>query len=1110
MASNDLLRIQVRPQFQRSIQLDNDLMRPDALAGYICQASPRNALSVVARHINESQQRAFTWTGPYGGGKSTLALALGQLAGGSPAMRQNAKRALRVENPDDEIWTAFGSKKPWLVLPVVGRRQTVEEAIGQTIDKHASQRGPKPVRAGRRDVVGELVRRAESGEYGGVLLVMDELGKLFEAAAAAGEDIYVFQELAEAASRAKGRLVVIGVLHQAFEQYASRSGRDTQAEWAKVQGRYVDIPIVAGIDEVIELIGGAIDCEESHPDSLAVASRIADAIRQRRPGSPANLAESLDRCWPLHPVTAALLGPSSRRRFGQNERSVFGFLNSAEPLGLREFLSGQSRRSPEYYEPARFWEYLRVNFEPAILASADGHRWAVSAEAIERVEARFQEPHVALVKTIAAIELFRNGSGLTASNDVLQQCVRRYSKQELEAALDDLAAASILIYRKHLQAWAVYAGSDFDIDAAVDTAKREGALGLEEQLTRLAVLPPVTARKHYSETGTLRWFERVVTTADNAVTIVAKKRVDSCSGRFILLVPGTDTSDVDIDRLARDLAKRSPDSLDLFGVPKGSHRLAELAIELAALEHVAEFNTKLEGDSIARRELTARLEQLRGDLEGALREAFSNATWYALGKRFNCRPEDGLSPIASQICDLVFPQAPQIFSELVNRDGLSSNAAKAQRLLMHRMLSHAAQPDLGYSGYPADAGLYFTTLAALGLHRTTAGQGRFMSPERARNSAGAESLVPLWRQFRERLESANQSVTLAELYDLARRPPFGLKCGVLPLIALAFLLVHRSEIALYVEGVFTPDLSDADVDEWLQDPSRVAMKWVRMDATAKQLLTKLAARLESAVQRPVAPDPLDSARALVSLALALPAWTQRTASVSKRAIETRTLLLRASDPIKVIFADLPEVLGTGRDVDALVTEVGSIVEELSAAYPKVLQRIADQMLASIDHQGSMKSLQARARVVQGISGDFKLDAFATRLTTFAGSPSDIESLVSLAVNKPPREFSDHDIDLATVQLARWSFEFRRMEAVASVQGRPANRRALAVVFAGQETRSVTVDVAEDDSQAIREIRDNLLDRMRSSSVKPDVFLAALAEVGAAMVEAMREEVAEHD
>ena len=68
------------------------------------------------------------------------------------------------------------------------------------------------------------------------------MGKYLEEATRQGGDIHFFQELAELASRTKGRLVVLGILHQSFEQYASRLGEKTRKEWAKVQGRYVDIP----------------------------------------------------------------------------------------------------------------------------------------------------------------------------------------------------------------------------------------------------------------------------------------------------------------------------------------------------------------------------------------------------------------------------------------------------------------------------------------------------------------------------------------------------------------------------------------------------------------------------------------------------------------------------------------------------------------------------------------------------------------------------------------------------------------------------------------------------------------------------------------------------
>lgn len=1100
MAADNIPVVRVKAKFQRSVRLDADFDRPDALTGYVLQPSPRNALETVARHLCETQQRAFTWTGPYGGGKSSLALAVALLAGGSTAGRRIAREALHVES-EGIIAKAFGSRKPWLVLPVVGRREPVEAAIGVALDHFAPTPGRKPTREGRRDVIAELLRQAESNNHGGVLLILDELGKFLEATAAASEDIFFYQELAEAASRSSGRLVVIGVLHQAFEQYASRLGREVREEWAKVQGRYVDIPVVAGSDETLDLIGRAIDVDIGHPESAPAASRIAEAIRQRRPSSPPDLAEALDRCWPLHPVTAALLGPSSRRRFGQNERSVFGFLTSAEPLGFRDFLAGRTADDPApSYAPARYWDYLRANLENAILASPDGHRWAVGAEAVERVESRFGEPHVSLVKTVGLIELFRNGSGVAAENEVLFECVPHFNRSHIEAALDELSKASVLVYRKHLQAWGVFAGSDFDIETAVAAAVATmGPVG-PAQLKGITPLPPIPARRHYVETGTLRWFDREVVPVAEAHRLPEDRSGAARAGRFVLLLTVGGWTEQKAIRLAAELSRNtSSDNVVVYGVPHGRLGVIEMATELAALEHVSRNKPELEGDAVARREIDARLGQLRSDLAGLLGEAFTTARWYFNGERHESTSALGLSPLASIICGRVYPSAPVIHSELVNRDALSSNAAKAQRLLLHRMLAYASEPNLDYEGFPADAGLYYTVIAALGLHRRQGDRWAFTAPYVSTKVPESESLIPLWKATTAWLDEAAGPVSLVQLYELWRRAPFGLKEGVLPLLALSYLLANRSRLAVYVEGMFVPELTDAGIDEWLQDPARITWKPVHIDPAAKRLLVQLAERLAQAVDRPVAADPLDSARALVSLVSSMPAWTQRTARVSERARSVRSMLLRASDPVKVIFSDLPELLGTGPGGE-LVEALGDVIVELQGAYPKALRTIESRLLEAVDHEGDWESLQARALVVQGISGDLRVDAFASRLRTYAGEGADIEGMVSLAVSKPPQAITDHDFDHASLQLTKWAFEFRRVEALASVQGRRSSRQALAVVFGGGRTVSGTFDIAQADSASVRALADRFLEGFTQGTIKSDVLLAALVDAGMRVLE----------
>jgi hypothetical protein len=222
----------------------------------------------------------------------------------------------------------------------------------------------------------------------------------------------------------------------------------------------------------------------------------------------------------------------------------------------------------------------------------------------------------------------------------------------------------------------------------------------------------------------------------------------------------------------------------------------------------------------------------------------------------------------------------------------------------------------------------------------------------------------------------------------------------------------------------------------------------------------------------------------------------------------RDLLLKASDPHKVLFADLPCALGIEAD-QKLADRVGQLARELEDAYPTALERIKVRLLQTLDHNSDFENLRARARVVQGISGNFRLDAFAARLSVFSGSLGDIEGLAMLALNKPASQWVDSDMDAAIVQLCLWGMEFRRLEALAGVKDRPATRRAIAVVFGssadhGGRTVSGTFDVAAADSPEVERVVSDVMTAFVQRNAKREVALAALAEAGARLFDEQQE------
>ena len=1079
--------VSISRQFIRSVRIDTDFGREDALSGYVCQGTAKALLESMATQIKDTRQRAFTWTGPYGGGKSSLALMLCSLVGPSLTLRKNAKSILNVPG-DSPINVAFSSKEDgWLVLPLVGKRSSVTDELRTVLASHSHNLN-KRKNKGHSDVIGELVSIAEAHPQG-VLLVIDELGKFLESAALEGDDVYFFQELAEAASRTNGRLVVVGILHQAFDAYAARLGRQARDDWAKVQGRYIDIPLVSGTDEVVELIGKAITVQPKVDFSGAepFAKTIATAIKQRRPGTPTEIGSALHKCWPLHPVVASLLGPISRRRFSQNERSTFGFLASREPLGFAEFLDGNPIYWTSMYGPSRYWDYLTANLETAILASPDGHRWAVAVEAVERATAKGASIHIELTKCVALIEMFRSGSGLLPELPVLSVCIQGAGASDVSAALKALVKWKILIERKHLDAYGVFAGSDFDIEAAVIQARTEIGTPDLQVLSALTDLQPILAKRLYHETGTMRWFSRKISRLEMMQYDYENlKPVPGSVGTFVLCLPDLATplnkARAEIKKLSADYKNKSL----IAGVPDNAERIAELSLELVACEHVFKTRTELDGDSVARKELMARLTTVRSSLEDELAEAFTLSKWNWNGDVLNDKKSSSVSWIASTVADSIFSKTPIIQNELVN----SKTARKA---LLYRMVSHHNTPNLGYEGFSADAGLYFSIFQHTGIHKLDDhGMAAFGEPN---HQAKNERLFLMWEATKNFVFKDGGTTKLSQLYDFWSTEPYGVRAGLLPILGMAFFLAHRSTLALYVQGAFTSSISEAMIDEWLHDPRRIEFRFVSASSDKNTFIKAVIASLPSEIKM-TSDKPLDVARALVGFVVALPNWTRRTLSLSPDAQAIRGMLLKANDPHKVLFADLPTLLNANKAKD-VQEKLSSIISEIQSSYPAILKQVLITVMDALDQSDlNFIILNKRAKVIKGIAGEFMMEAFVVRLENFDGSPQAIESLISLGSSKAPNQWIDRDIDAALMQLANWAHDFRRAETLAPMRGRPSTRRALGVVFGGKRGEEVvaSVDIDDRDASTVSKLASRLVADLQAQP--KDIALAALAEAGA--------------
>lgn len=1108
-------RVHIARRYQRAIRIDTDIGDPTVLEGFICPKSSAEVLEAMAHHALETSQGAFTWTGPYGSGKSSLAVVLGAMLNGKGNLRSEAQDIIG-EKVSSLLLEAFPPRnRGWRVLPVAGRRDRPAQVIGEAItdsgflsaDNVSQTWSEKEVLKTLEGIAAQHPRAC-----GGLLVFIDELGKFLESAARDGTDIHLFQQLAEIASRSDGRLLVVGILHQSFEEYAHRLSRDTRDEWAKIQGRFIDLPINTDGNEQIDLLARAIesDCRTGAVQELA--ENIASLVQG---STPPNLAAMLAGCWPLHPITASLLGPLSRRRFGQNQRSLFGFLNSAEPCGFRDFLSNSSE--DDLYTPDLLWDYLRINLEPSILVSPDGHRWALATDALGRCEAQGgSELHLRLLKVIALTDLLKDRSRLPPSRALLELTLTDGRTNAIENALEDLRRWSLVAFRKFANAWTIFEGSDFDIDQAVEEATLEANGTVGEALDRLATFRPMVAKRHYHETGALRWFDvGVAPLSTLEETARAYEPLHGAIGCFLLAIPTESESAEKATKLCRKAASVGSNWDTVIGLSPSAWGIPSLAIELDALERVSEDHPELQGDRVARTEVAARIDAVSERLENDLARAYDNASWYRKGARASKLTRAKLNHLASRLANDRYSEAPVLRNELLGRTKPSSNAVAARNALLRRMVLFETEEALGIDGFPAEGGLYSSLLKATGLHKKTTEGWRFVAPDESDDDPCC--LEPLWMVGRELLKAkSDQAVSVAELYETWMTAPYGIKEGFLPVLVVAFLLSEHSNLAFYRQGVFQAGLSDLDVDYLVNDPCDIQARWMDLSGISRDLLSKLAD-----VVRDLDPDnalrcldPLDVARGLVAIYDRLPLWVQRTQRLSRNAIRIRQLFKQAKDPNRLIFDDLPRVYSETCEHGERATAVGIAsalregLNELCQAFPALLGRLRENLLSELHVPSAapamMEELRNRATNVRELGGEHRLEAFIMRVARFEGSDADMEGLASMAVNKPMHAWVDTDVDKAMVELADMAQRFVRVEAFAHVIGRENSRHAMAVVvgLAGQPVPiQGEFDVAGGERQSVKSVVKAVdLALRHSGEARRNVVLAALAEVSARYLE----------
>jgi len=687
--------------------------------------------------------------------------------------------------------------------------------------------------------------------------------------------------------------------------------------------------------------------------------------------------------------------------------------------------------------PTDFFEYVRVNLESSILSSSESRLWHTAIEAINKCQARgFSDMHLNILKTIAIIDLLNSSSGLVSNIDILATI---FSIIDVNNILEDLKKLSVIIFKKHTNAYSIYEGSDFDIDKAIEEAYSNENYFNIEKLSEIANFKPIIAKRYYHKFGSLRWFDIIIAPTVECYNFLNnEKRKTKADGLFVILLPSTIEEENEAYLIINN--QEAVDFPVIFTIAENTRVIKEYLQELLALEWIQNNKNELAGDSIARREVDDREQLLKSYLENQLNKILVESTWYFNGEKNNMKLNE-LSVKVSEICENIYKYTPIIKSELLNREKPSGNANAALYALLRDMVLFKNTENLGIEGFTPEKGLYNILLKDTGIHKKVK-EGNYVFTEPKNNN-----LKELW-EFTDKYLNNGKTTTILDIFEEWKKKPFGVKPGLFSFLIASYIITRNNIIAVYRDGIYNPEVTDFLIEHLYTNPKIISIKYIKSDIIAHDMIKNIVMVINEITkdnQLSIDTEPLIIAKKLVSIIDNLHPWVLRTKTLTKKTIQLREIIKTSNDPNKLIFEDILKVFSS----DELYEGLKSSINELLQVYPSMLQAVGILLTSELDiplvTPSQIEKLKQRAKNIKGVAGNFQIDAFAARLSTFNSNNSDIAGIISLANNKPQKDWIDLDIENARKEIIRLCIEFKKAELFTKVKNRSPERQAIAFI-----------------------------------------------------------------
>ncbi len=654
-------------------------------------------------------------------------------------------------------------------------------------------------------VLESVLKELDALDYG-ILIVYDEFGRFLQSldSSSINKLMEFLQDIAELANNGSKNLTVLFVTHKPVSYYFSNLNRESRSEFAKVEKRYSTYEIKSDYSTFLSISREVLNEMDVNKPSLDIVEEMKVQTNRysfvEREFSREEIEEVIvKQLFPLHPLSVILL-PKLSTVFGQNERTLFTFLEDSSDFGLKGFVN----HSEGYYYPDFLTEFFFSTIDGSYTEESKEYEiFKKNYDSLSGyVDKRILEDAQRVYRFIFIWQITKSNTLSRITKSIISYATG-IDVKKVERILDSLSRVKKLRFNSIRDEWEIFEGSSLDIQKEIRKVAGNFELQEKDLVLKLNELNPyryVFSRSFNSEYEMTRFSEIIfITNLDQ----IGHHNQKSDEESYIFV-------------------GKNPSSEQVFGHVNYSLSKIETTVKnIVALDSMMKNNFYKSTYQNVELEFEYEMMRLQNKLSKFYEYLFSNRTQYLEGLRPHSI-SDLEEYFARQFSD-DYNNTLHIVNDQVNMFQMTKIQENALIQVLETVMREGTlECDDIYDGTQPSDLIYFTLIKNI------------------RNIEGNGGVLDLMKHLIDNQIDQNPSGNLFDLISISIRKPFGLRPLTAVFFTLTLLIDKWKDMMLFTNNNFISTISIKELVELLtKSPNSIQYSFSSYDNDNRERLEEL-------------------------------------------------------------------------------------------------------------------------------------------------------------------------------------------------------------------------------------------------------------------------------